>query len=55
MSLFEIGDVVLKDPKTEIGVRNERRLCAVYTDSKGSGFEVILIKLILINNFFKKI
>ncbi|KAL3994060.1 phenylalanine--tRNA ligase beta subunit [Acanthocheilonema viteae] len=40
LRLFEIQDVVLKDLSTDIGARNERRLCALYC-SKTSGFEVI--------------
>ncbi len=39
MSLFEIGDVVLK-ADTETGARNERRLAAVFTDHENSGLEV---------------
>ena len=30
IKLFEISDVILKDPKAEVGARNERRLCVVY-------------------------
>ena len=30
VKLFEVSDVVLKDPKNYVGARNERRLCAVY-------------------------
>lgn len=38
--LFEISDVVLKDKNAEVGARNERRLCAVYSN-KSAGFEII--------------
>ncbi|XP_067658646.1 phenylalanine--tRNA ligase beta subunit-like [Haliotis asinina] len=40
LRLFEISDVVLKDSQTDVGARNERRLCAV-NYNKTSGFEVI--------------
>lgn len=30
VKLFEVSDVVLKDPANYVGARNERRLCAVY-------------------------
>lgn len=30
--MFEVGDVVLKDESTETNTRNERRLCALYTN-----------------------
>ncbi|KAK2726545.1 phenylalanine--tRNA ligase beta subunit-like [Artemia franciscana] len=40
LRLFEISDVILKDPKKDVGARNERRLCAINYD-KTSGFEVI--------------
>ncbi|RWS27219.1 phenylalanine--tRNA ligase beta subunit-like protein, partial [Leptotrombidium deliense] len=40
MKLFEISDVVLKDKNTEVGARNERRLCAL-NYNKTPGFEVI--------------
>lgn len=40
LKLFEISDVILKDNSTDVGARNERRLCAVYY-SKASGFEII--------------
>lgn len=32
ISMFEVGDVVLKDLTTETNTRNERRLCALYTN-----------------------
>lgn len=40
ISLFEVGDVVLKDETTETNTRNERRLCALYTNHT-SELEVI--------------
>ena len=40
ISLFEVGDVVLKDSTTETNTRNERRLCALYTNHT-SELEVI--------------
>ncbi len=41
LKLFEISDVVLKDPTTDTGARNERRLCALnYTNASGA-FEVV--------------
>ena len=30
VKLFEVSDVVLKDPANYVGARNERRVCAVY-------------------------
>uniref|UniRef100_W5K6P6 Phenylalanine--tRNA ligase beta subunit n=1 Tax=Astyanax mexicanus TaxID=7994 RepID=W5K6P6_ASTMX len=39
LKLFEISDVVLKDETTDVGARNNRRLCAVYYN-KSPGFEV---------------
>lgn len=38
--LFEVSDVVLRDSETEVGARNNRRLCAVYAN-KSAGFEII--------------
>lgn len=38
--LFEVSDVILRDDKTEVGARNNRRLCAVYAN-KSAGFEII--------------
>lgn len=40
LKLFEISDVVYKDPKKDVGARNERHMCAV-NYNKSSGFEVI--------------
>lgn len=40
MKLFEISDVVVADDDTEVGARNERRLCAVNCN-KTAGFEVV--------------
>ena len=41
LKLFEVGDVVVQDETSDVGARNERRLVAVYANSKGAGFEVI--------------
>lgn len=38
--LFEVSDVVLRDPEVEVGARNERHLCALYCN-KSAGFEII--------------
>ncbi|XP_015589636.1 phenylalanine--tRNA ligase beta subunit [Cephus cinctus] len=38
--LFEVSDVVLRDPTADVGARNERRICAVNCN-KSAGFEVI--------------
>ncbi|VDK38353.1 unnamed protein product [Taenia asiatica] len=40
LKLFEVQDVVLKDPSKDVGCRNNRRACAVYCN-KTSGFEVV--------------
>ncbi|XP_063771978.1 phenylalanine--tRNA ligase beta subunit [Pseudophryne corroboree] len=40
IKLFEISDVVTKDPSRDVGARNHRHLCAVYYN-KNPGFEVI--------------
>ncbi|BFF91137.1 phenylalanine--tRNA ligase beta subunit [Drosophila madeirensis] len=40
LKLFEISDAVVADEKTEVGARNERRLCAVNCN-KTAGFEVV--------------
>lgn len=40
LKLFEISDVVVADDDTEVGARNERRLCAVNCN-KSAGFEVV--------------
>ncbi|NXH22457.1 SYFB ligase, partial [Bucco capensis] len=40
LKLFEIADIVLKDPNTDVGARNYRHLCAVYYN-KSPGFEII--------------
>ena len=37
--LCEVSDVVLLDPKAEVGARNSRRLAALYAGS-AAGFEV---------------
>lgn len=40
LKVFEIADVVIRDDKTEVGSRNERRLSAVYL-GKTPGFEFV--------------
>lgn len=40
IKIFEISDVVLKDVNSEVGARNERRICAVNCN-KNAGFEVV--------------
>jgi phenylalanyl-tRNA synthetase beta chain len=40
LKIFEVSDVVLNDSTTEVGARNERRLCVVYYN-KHSGFEIV--------------
>ncbi|KAL3862124.1 hypothetical protein ACJMK2_008114 [Sinanodonta woodiana] len=40
LQLFEISDIVHKDPETDTGACNERRICAV-NYNKTSGFEII--------------
>lgn len=41
LRLFEVGDVVIKDPAVDVGARNERRLAALFCSSSSSGFEVV--------------
>ena len=38
--LFEISDVVLRDPSKDVGAKNQRNLCALNYDKKPE-FEVI--------------
>ncbi|XP_004701698.1 phenylalanine--tRNA ligase beta subunit [Echinops telfairi] len=40
LKLFEISDIVVKDPSTDVGARNHRHLCAVYYN-RSPGFEII--------------
>lgn len=40
LKLFEVSDVVLAVPGTEVGARNQRRVCAVNCN-KTAGFEVV--------------
>lgn len=40
LKLFEISDVVLADPDTEVGARNERRMVAINCN-KSAGFEIV--------------
>ncbi|KAK6016762.1 phenylalanine--tRNA ligase, beta subunit, partial [Ostertagia ostertagi] len=40
LKLFELQDVIMKDPSSDVGARNERRLGAVYYN-KTAGFEIV--------------
>lgn len=40
LKLFEVSDVVLKDPSADVNASNRRRLCALHY-GKTSGFEII--------------
>lgn len=40
IKLFEVGDVVIR-ADNEVGAKNQRRLCAAYTDQDSSGLEFI--------------
>lgn len=40
LRLFEISDIVICDPKKDVGARNERWMCAV-NYNKSSGFEIV--------------
>ncbi|XGW08372.1 hypothetical protein V3C99_011026 [Haemonchus contortus] len=40
LKLFELQDVIMKDPSSDVGARNERRLAAVYYN-KTAGFEIV--------------
>ena len=52
--LFEVSDTVIKTNENEIGAKNLRKLCAAYSNSNTSGFEVIFLKRFFII-FFKHI
>ncbi|OAV97768.1 phenylalanyl-tRNA synthetase, beta subunit [Puccinia triticina 1-1 BBBD Race 1] len=41
MKVFEVSDVVLKDPTLERKAKNLRRVAAVYVGKKSAGFEVV--------------
>lgn len=41
LKLFEVSDVVMRDPSYNVGARNERHLAAVYYGKQTSGFEII--------------
>ncbi|PLW55834.1 hypothetical protein PCANC_02270 [Puccinia coronata f. sp. avenae] len=41
MKVFEVSDVVVKDPSLERKARNVRRLAAVFVGKKSAGFEVV--------------
>ncbi|XP_044747280.1 phenylalanine--tRNA ligase beta subunit [Coccinella septempunctata] len=40
LKIFEVSDVILRDETSEVGARNERRLCAVNCN-RNAGFEVV--------------
>nr|AAW24984.1 SJCHGC06626 protein [Schistosoma japonicum] len=40
LKLFEVQDIVIKNPLKDVGATNHRRICAVYYN-KNSGFEII--------------
>jgi len=40
LKLFEIADVVIKDPSKDVGARNSRKLCALYLNTTAN-FEVL--------------
>jgi phenylalanyl-tRNA synthetase beta chain len=41
IKLFEVSDIVVKNPLKDVGAENKRALCALYCDTS-SGFEVVL-------------
>lgn len=41
IQIFEIGDIVLRDPQSDVGAKNVRQLAALYVNKSGAGFEVI--------------
>lgn len=41
IQIFELGDVVLMDKDTDVGARNERRLCAAVCTNKAGGLELV--------------
>lgn len=41
ISLFEIGDIILKSNKNDVGAINERHLAAIYTNHDNSELERI--------------
>ncbi|XP_049851362.1 phenylalanine--tRNA ligase beta subunit-like [Schistocerca gregaria] len=41
VQVFEIGDVVFKNPDSDIGASNKRQLAAIYQNNKTAGFEQI--------------
>lgn len=38
---FEVSDVVMQDQSVDVGAKNVRNMCAIYADTKKSGFEEI--------------
>ena len=45
LMLFELQDTVIKTNENEIGAKNVRKMCAAYSNSNTSGFEVYLFFL----------
>lgn len=41
LSVFEVGDVVLLDPRRAVGARNERRLCVVHCSASTPAVEKV--------------
>jgi len=53
LRLFEIGDVVMTDPHTDVGAKNVRKISALYC-GQTSGFEIIhglVDRIMLLNNY----
>lgn len=40
IKLFEVNDIVIKSPDSDVGAVNKKVLCATYTNKNGSGLEV---------------
>lgn len=41
LRIFEVSDVVLKDPRSDVGASNVRRLGAAFINSTSAGFEIV--------------
>lgn len=41
LMVFEISDIVVKDPSIDVGTRNQRNLCLMYMGINSSGFEIV--------------
>ena len=39
--IFEVADICLIDDDTDVGARNERHACILYSNQSKSGFEVV--------------